>query len=138
MSQQSIKVGDRHEKTITYTQEDVIAYAKVTGDHNPVHLDADYAATTIYKKPIMHGMLGASVFSTIFGNEFPGEGTVYLSHQFSFRRPMYVGVAYRAECEVIEINEARHKAVIQTKIINTEDEKPVLTGEAALIHKELF
>mgnify|MGYP001794921886 CR=1 FL=1 len=133
-----IQVGDRYTKQFVYSQADVEAFAQVTGDHNPVHLDPDYAATTVYKKPIIHGMLGASAFSTIFGNEFPGEGTVFLSHSFSFRRPMYVGLAYEAICEVVEVNPDRHKAVIKTTMMNVADGKPVLQGEAALINKSRF
>ena len=133
-----IEVGDTYSKTFCYSQSDVEAFAKATGDHNPVHLDAEYAANTVYKKPIIHGMLGASAFSTIFGNEFPGEGTIFLSHSFQFRRPMYVGVNYEATCEVTDINATRHKATIKTTIINLDDGKPVLQGEAAVIHKELL
>lgn len=133
-----IKVGDRYTMRLKYSQAEVEAFAQVTGDHNPVHLDPDYAAGTVYKKPIIHGMLGASAFSTIFGNEFPGEGTVFLSHTFNFRRPMYVGVTYEAICEVLEINPDRHKAVIKTTMMHVEDGKPVLQGEAALIHKTKF
>ncbi|MDN5201134.1 MaoC family dehydratase [Fulvivirgaceae bacterium BMA10] len=131
-----IALGQVFEQEFLFTQDQVIAFADVTGDKNPIHLDAKHAANTVYKKPIIHGYLGGSIFSRIFGNDFPGEGTVYLNQKLEFRRPMYTGVRYKAILEVKEINEARHKALIDTRIINTEDDKPVITGEANVIHKE--
>jgi acyl dehydratase len=61
-----------------FSQDEVNRFAEVTGDKNPVHTDADYAAKTMFKRPIMHGMLSASLFSKVFGTLFPGEGTIYL------------------------------------------------------------
>ena len=75
-----VKLDSQFEHLFSFTQKDVEAFAKVTGDNNPVHLDESYAAKTMFKRPIMHGMLGATVFSKVFGTMFPGEGTIYLSH----------------------------------------------------------
>ncbi len=131
-----IDVGDIFEKTFSFSQDQVNQFAEVTGDNNPVHVDAAYAANTVYKKPIIHGFLGGSVISKILGTEFPGQGTIYLNQNLGFRRPMYPDEQYKAILEVKEINVARHRALIDTKIISVSDEKPVITGEASVIHKE--
>ena len=133
-----IQQGQTFEMDFSFTQDKVVAFAEVTGDKNPIHIDAGYAENTIYKKPIMHGYLGGSVFSKIFGNHFPGEGTVYLNQKLEFRRPMYAGENYKAVLRVLEIHESRHRALIETKIINMADQKPVITGEANVIHKTLI
>ena len=62
----------------SFTQNDVILFAQVSGDNNPLHLDAEFAATTAFKRPIIHGALASSVFSKIMGTEFPGFGSVYM------------------------------------------------------------
>ena len=81
-----IKTGDTYSHEFQFSQEEVNQFAQVTGDKNPVHTDAAYAATTMFKKPIMHGMLSASLFSKVFGTLFPGEGTIYLKQSSS---PLY-------------------------------------------------
>lgn len=89
----------------SFSQQDVTDFARVTGDNNPVHLDEEFASKTIFKTRIMHGMLGACVFSKVFGTLFPGEGTIYLSQSVNFLKPMYVDVIYEAHFEVMEILE---------------------------------
>ncbi|MFL5730355.1 MAG: MaoC family dehydratase, partial [Cytophagaceae bacterium] len=73
-----IEQGQVYTESFSFTQEEVVRFAELTGDHNPIHLDPAYAANTLFKKPIMHGILGASVFSKVLGMQFPGEGTIYL------------------------------------------------------------
>ena len=92
-----IQVGQTYTHDFKFTQEEVNRFAEVTGDKNPVHTNAEFAAKTIFKKPIMHGMLGASLFSKVFGVLFPGEGTIYLNQSLNFLRPMSVDVDYVAE-----------------------------------------
>ena len=130
--------GQIFELKFSFTQDQVVAFAEVTGDKNPIHIDAAYAANNKKKKPIIHGYLGGSIFSKIFGNFFPGEGTVYLNQKLEFRRPMYANEGYQAVLKVLEIHEPRHRALIETRIIHTGDQKPVITGEANVIHKTLI
>lgn len=66
-----IKTGDKYRHEVTYTQEGVIAFAEITGDKNPIHLDPEFAAKTPFGRPIVHGFLSASVFSKVFGMLFP-------------------------------------------------------------------
>lgn len=130
-----LQVGDTYSEVFSYTQEQVKAFAELSGDKNPLHLDAEYAATTMFKKPIIHGILGASIMSKILGMHFPGEGTVYLKQEIDFKRPMYVDVQYEALLKVLEINADKHTAVIETKIVDKESGKVNVLGNAHVMHK---
>ncbi|WP_018342921.1 MaoC family dehydratase [Cytophaga aurantiaca] len=131
-----LQVGDTYSEKFSYTQEQVQAFAELSGDKNPLHLDAEYAATTMFKKPIIHGILGASIMSKILGMHFPGEGTVYLRQEIDFKRPMYVEVQYEAQLKVIEINSDKHTAVVETKIVDKETGKVNVLGNAHVMHKD--
>ena len=128
-----IEVGQKHIHPFSFTQEEVISFAEVTGDNNPVHLDEAYASNTIFKKRIVHGMLGASLLSKVFGTIFPGEGTIYLNQTLNFLRPMYVGEKYEAIFEVKEIISDKNRAIVSTTIMNSEG-KAVLSGEAIIMN----
>ena len=131
-----LKVGDTYSEVFSYTQDEVIKFSELSGDRNPIHLDAAYAASTMFKKPIIHGILGASVLSKILGMYFPGEGTIYLKQDIDFKRPMYVDTAYEALLTVISINADKHTAVIETKIADKESGKVNVLGNAQIMHKE--
>lgn len=110
-----INVGDTFQRTFWYTQEEVEMFAEVTGDHNPIHLDEEYAKESIFGRRVLHGMLSASIFSRIFGTIWPGEGTIYLSQSLEFMAPMYTGITYIASCTVMSVE--RDKAEIRTEVI---------------------
>ncbi|MEM6801803.1 MAG: MaoC family dehydratase [Bacteroidota bacterium] len=131
-----IQESQTYEEIFSFTQAEVEAFAQVSGDDNPIHLDEAYAAKTSFKKPIMHGFLAGSVFSRIIGTKFPGEGSVYLKQSLAFRRPMYVDVTYKAVLTVKMHNKSRHIAEIETKIMGLEDGKAYLTGEAQVMNAE--
>ena len=122
------------EHNFSFSQDDVILFSKATGDNNPIHLDEQYASRTSFKKPILHGILSASVFSKIFGSLYPGEGTIYLSQTMVFLKPMYVDAVYTAKLNLIEIDTVKGKAKYSTDIF---DSVAVLTfkGEAVILHK---
>lgn len=122
----------KHE--FSFTQEQVIAFAEVTGDINPIHLDAVYAATTMFKRPIMHGMLGACLFSKVFGTFYPGEGTIYLSQTLAFKRPMYIDTKYEVVFSVKEIIAEKNRATVSTSIVDLESNTIVVTGEAIIMN----
>lgn len=129
-----IENGQTFTHDFKFTQADVAAFAKVTGDNNPVHLDPTYAAKTFFKKPIMHGMLGASLFSKVFGTLFPGEGTIYLKQSLSFLKPMYVDIDYVAEFAVKEVIKDKNRAVIETLIKDKNTGLVVTSGEAVVMN----
>lgn len=127
-----IKLSQTFVHEFSFSQQDVIDFARVTGDNNPVHLDEEFASKTMFKTRIMHGMLGACVFSKVFGTLFPGDGTIYLSQSISFLKPMYVDNRYVAHFEVLEIQE-KNRARISTSILNDEGKK-VVNGEAVIMN----
>jgi len=128
----SLHVGDTAQKTRQYTEEDVIAFAKVSGDANPVHLDEAYAATTPFKTRIVHGMLVLSLFSTIFGNEIPGLGTIYVNQTVKFTKPVYFNDFITATVTLKEMIPDRGRVIFDCVATNQRNEV-VLVGEAILI-----
>lgn len=131
-----IEVGQMYKHAFSFSQTEVEEFAKVSGDHNPIHLDTAYAANTVFKKPIIHGFLGGSVFSKLLGTLFPGEGTIYLKQTMEFVRPMYVDVSYEAILEVKEVEIEKNRALMQTNIVDPTSQKIVIKGEALVMNKE--
>ncbi|HEY4655005.1 MAG TPA: MaoC family dehydratase [Cyclobacteriaceae bacterium] len=129
--------GASFEHAFSFTQADVERFAEVTGDSNPVHLDAAYAATTPFRRPILHGFLSGSVFSKVFGTLFPGKGSVYLSQELNFRRPMFADQRYRASFTILETDPTKGTLAIAGKILD-ENGKVCLEGAARLMNKGLF
>lgn len=130
----SIEQGTTYTHEFTFTQDEVVKFAEVTGDKNPVHLDEAYAATTMFKRPIMHGFLGGSVFSKVFGTLFPGEGTIYLKQSMSFMRPMYVNTTYEVRMTVKDVNKEKHRANVETNIVDKATGDVVISGEATVMN----
>ncbi len=129
-----IQLNDIYKHEFSFSQADIIKFAEVTGDKNPVHLDANYAASTMFKVPIMHGMLGASLFSKVFGTLFPGEGTIYLKQSLAFMKPMFVDTTYEAVFTVKEINAEKHRATIETAILDKTSGVLCTSGEATVMN----
>jgi len=121
-----------------FTQDEVIRFAELTGDNNPLHLDAEYAATTNFKRPIIHGMLGATVFTKVLGTQFPGFGSIYLKQTLEFLRPMFVENEYKAVFTIKSINPEKHIAEISTEIVDLGTKKVVTRGVATMINEKIF
>ena len=85
-----IKVGDVYEFETIYHQKDVEIFAKISGDNNPIHINQEYAKNTPFGQCIVHGFFAGAVFSRVFGTQWPGEGTVYMNQEMSFRAPVFV------------------------------------------------
>ncbi len=130
------RVGDSYEYKFSYTQKDVNAFAEISGDKNPIHLDEDYASKSVFKKRIIHGFLGGSVFSKVFGMIFPGGGTLYLKQSMSFYKPMYTNVEYTAKFMVREIIKEKHRAIVDTIIIDR-NENIVIKGDALIQNERI-
>jgi acyl dehydratase len=133
-----IQLGTVYRHKFSFTQEDVILFAQVSGDNNPLHLDAEFAATTAFKRPIIHGALASSVFSKIMGTEFPGFGSVYLKQVSEYKRPMFVNQEYEAVFTVTSINADKHTAEISTEIFDIQTGKKTTEGSASIMNKEKF
>ncbi len=132
-----LKPGDFHETPFSVSQEQVNAFAELSGDNNPVHIDEAFAANTAFQRPIVHGIYSAAIFSKILGTVFPGQGTIYLAQTLQFKRPVFPGEAYTARVEVISLD-GRNSATLSTKLMHTATGKPVIEGEAKVMNKELI
>lgn len=104
-----ITVGDTAFQTVEIVAENVETFGRITNDLNPVHFDADYAATTMFKKRIAHGMYVGSLFSRVFGMDLPGEGSIYVHQNLQFKRPVYFGDKITATVTVTDINKDRNR-----------------------------
>lgn len=132
------QVGTIFRHKFSYTQEQVDLFAQVTGDTNPLHIDADYAAKSMFGRRIMHGYLGGSVFTKIFGTLFCAEGNVYMKQEMRFLKPMFADKEYEAVLTVKDINTEKNRATIETNIIDPETGDITTTGEALMYNKLYF
>ncbi|HEU4593548.1 MAG TPA: MaoC family dehydratase [Pyrinomonadaceae bacterium] len=128
----SLKVGDSAEVSRMITDEDIRAFAELTGDRNPVHLDEEYAAGTRFGRRIAHGMLGASLISALLANELPGSGTVYLSQSLRFVAPVYPGDTVTARVSVSRLREDKPVVTLETVCRNQRGEL-LIEGEAVVL-----
>jgi 3-hydroxybutyryl-CoA dehydratase len=126
------KVGDSAETTRTIEQADVDAFAQVTGDRNPVHLDEAFAQQTRFGRRIAHGMLTASLISSVLANQLPGEGSVYLGQTLQFVAPVFPGDEVTARVTVTEVRENRPIIKLETTCVNQRGET-VIRGEATVL-----
>lgn len=124
-------IGQRAELIRTVREADVLAFAEVSGDDNPVHLDEDFAASTPFKTRIAHGMLTASYLSTLLGTQLPGPGTVYLSQTLVFKRPVTLGAEVMVRAEVTGLDPAKGRVTLAC--VAEVAGKSVLEGEAVVI-----
>jgi len=131
-------INSTFEHPFRFTQEEVQRFAELTGDNNPLHLDPAYAATTNFKRPIIHGMLGATVFTKVLGTQFPGFGSIYLKQTLEFLRPMFVETDYKAVFTIKTIQEEKHVAEISTEIVDINTKKVVTRGIATMINEKIF
>jgi 3-hydroxybutyryl-CoA dehydratase len=109
---EDLELGMEASVSRTVSEADIVGFADVTGDRNPVHLDADYAARTMFKERIAHGMLTASYISAVFGMELPGPGVIYISQTLNFRAPVKIGDEVVAKVKIAELFPAKRRALI--------------------------
>ena len=128
---EDIEIGmTRHLRKVV-TDRDIEMFAEVSTDHNPVHLDDDYANDTIFEGRIAHGMLTAGLISAVIGEQLPGHGTVYLGQSLKFLAPVRPGDLVTAQVEVVDIDLGRRRVMLDTHCsING---KKVLAGEATVL-----
>ncbi|WP_342643039.1 MaoC family dehydratase [Rhodoligotrophos ferricapiens] len=111
-----LTVGMRASLSKVIDDEAIRAFADVSGDHNPVHLDDAFAASTRFKTRIAHGMLSASLISTVIGMQLPGQGTIYLSQSLNFRAPVHCGDEVTASVEITEIDQRRRRVTLACEV----------------------
>lgn len=111
---EDIKVGMSVSYSQTITDADVKTFAGLSGDHNPVHVDEEYAAESRYKKRIAHGLISGSFFSALFGTKLPGPGCVYVAQSFQFKKPVYLGDTVKAIAEVTSVDRDKRRVFFRT------------------------
>ena len=128
---EDLSLGQSAEISHTVTDADIRAFAAVSGDNNPVHLDEAYAAATPFKTRIAHGMLSAGYISAVLGTRLPGPGAIYISQTMNFKRPVRIGdeVITRATVAAIDSERARVTLTTVCEVAG----KPVVEGEAVVM-----
>ncbi|ABR30070.1 enoyl-CoA hydratase [Thermosipho melanesiensis] len=126
-----IYIGQKFEKKFIVKSDHVLNFAEITGDKNPVHIDEEYAKNSIFGGRIAHGILLLGYVSSILGMEFPGPGTIYMSQNANFLRPVYVGEEIKIVIEVLEKQMEKKRITVSTNIYNKEG-KICVEGRALL------
>lgn len=131
----TMKVGEIRRYHRVITKDDVARFGALTGDTNKAHFDEAYTKTTMFKKPIVHGMMLGSLFSRIFGLEYPGEGTIYCSQSLKFLKPVYPDEPIEVVVTVKDITMEKNRVIFTTEIFDQSGDC-VLTGEAMLMPRK--
>ncbi|MEN9465524.1 MAG: hypothetical protein RL217_1705 [Pseudomonadota bacterium] len=127
---ENLKVGMTAEYSRQVTGADIQAFADVTGDHNPVHTDETYAASTQFGKRIAHGILSVGFFSTVLGTKLPGPGCIYMSQSAKFKAPVFINDTVRAVVEITAIEAEKKRVTLSTNAYV--GDRLVTTGEALM------
>ncbi|MCS7175097.1 MaoC family dehydratase [Pseudothermotoga sp.] len=128
----TLQVNQEYETMFMVTEEMVKAFAEITGDKNPIHLDDEYAKNTRFGRKICHGMLVASLISKVLGMDFPGPGTILVRQQLTYRAPVFVGEAVKVHVRVIEKKEEKKRAILQTNVLKM-DGSTAIEGQAEIL-----
>jgi 3-hydroxybutyryl-CoA dehydratase len=128
---EDLEIGMSRELTKQISDRDITLFAEISTDHNPVHLDEDYAKATPFKGRIAHGILTAALISAVIGNQLPGQGTIYLEQSLKFRRPVRPGDSVRAVVTVKAIDPDRGRVTLETSCFV--GDTMVLVGEALVL-----
>lgn len=129
---ENITIGQQASCSKTFTETDVVLYAGLSGDFNPIHIDKEFAKNTRFKERIAHGLLTSSLLSQLLGMHLPGKGSVYMNQTLRFTSPVFIGDTVTATGLVEEINEHKKTVTIKTECHNQHN-KLVLTGEATMM-----
>jgi 3-hydroxybutyryl-CoA dehydratase len=127
----SFQEGDQFKWERFISAEDVKRFAEVVGDLNPIHLDAEFAERSFFKKRIVHGAFLGGLISKVLGMDFPGQGTVYLSQDSAFKRPVYPDTTVTIEVKVIKVIAEKRRLVLETNVLNEKGEI-CMTGSATV------
>ena len=125
---EELRVGMSKTYAKTITEADIVLFAAVSGDNNAIHTNEEFAATTIFKGRIAHGMLSASVISAAIANKLPGPGAIYMSQNLRFRAPVRAGDTVRATVTVKELIPEKHRVLLSTCC--TVRDEVVIEGDA--------
>ncbi len=128
---EELEIGQSATYERTVSEEDIVRFAEVSGDDNPVHLDEEFASKTMFKGRIAHGMLGAGFISTAVGTRLPGYGCIYISQSLRFRAPVRIGDTVVTTVTVKAVDKDRKRVTMET--VCAVGDKNVIDGEAELM-----
>jgi 3-hydroxybutyryl-CoA dehydratase len=128
---EDLKVGMSAMFGKTVTEADIMAFAGVSGDTNPIHLHDGFARTTRFGQRLAHGMLSGSFISAVLGTKLPGPGSVYVSQTMNFMAPVLIGETITAVATITAIDEKRRRVTLKTQCLN--GDKVVIDGEATIL-----
>ena len=128
---EDLKVGQQAMFGRTVTDADILAFAGVSGDTNPIHLHDGFARSTRFGQRIAHGMLGAGYISTVIGTKLPGPGAIYVSQSMIFKAPVLVGDTITAVATITQIDDKRRRVTLKTQCLN--GDKVVIDGESIVL-----
>jgi 3-hydroxybutyryl-CoA dehydratase len=128
----NLKVGDTAALSRKITDQDIRAFAELTGDHNPVHLDDAFARETRFGRRIAHGMLGASLIAAVLGTELPGKGSIYLNQTLQFLGPVYIDDTVTARVTVTRVREDKSIVTLET-VCENQRRETIIRGEAIVL-----
>ena len=126
-----VSVGQRAYREMKVTEEMVQAYARITGDYNPLHFDSDFARRTRFERLIAQGGITTGLLHALVAMDMPGPGTVFISQSWTFPRPVYIGDTIRAEATVTSVHETKPIADIDF-VVRNQDAEEVLQGQATV------
>lgn len=124
-----LSVGQRARRSIKLTEEHVRSYAEMTGDRNPLHFDRDFTSKTKFKKLVVQGGLTTGLLHALVAMDMPGPGTVFLSQNWKFTAPVFIGDTITAEAEIVSLHESKPVTQLQVAVTR-QDGETVLEGEA--------
>jgi len=127
---ENIKLGDFAIIEKKMLLEDVVKFAGISLDFNPIHLNKDYAEQSRYKGQIVHGLMASSLFSGLFGTELPGEGCVYKSQSLNFKRAIYINDIVLAKVEIVKVDKI--KKTLSFRTVCSVKNKVVIDGQAEI------
>lgn len=130
----NFKVGDSETLTMTVTDEMVRAFAELSGDNNPIHLDDAFASKTRFKKRIAHGMILGSLLSRLAGTKLPGPGTIVISQDIRYKDPCYIGDTVTAEVKILHMRADKPIIKISSRVTNQNGD--VLIDGGAILYFE--
>jgi acyl dehydratase len=134
MKFEELKLGMTERISKVFTEQDVLTFAEISKDNNPLHIDEEAAKKGMFGTRVVHGILVASLISAVLGTKLPGVGTIYLGQELKFRKPVYLNDEITAVVEIIELKEDKHIAIFKSTCINQHGVE-VITGTSTVMVK---
>ena len=134
MKFEELKIGMTDSTTKVITSEDILKFAEVSTDTNPLHIDEEAAKKGLFGRRVAHGILVSGLISAVLGTKLPGEGPIYLGQDLRFKKPVFVNDEITAKVEIIELREDKHFVILKTTCTN-QDGVEVISGQATVMVK---